>query len=81
MVRVLLLGRLRDVAGVSEIEVSRRFDTLAALRAHLAANNSALSLALSEPSVRVAIDQAIAGDDACIASAREIAFMPPLSGG
>lgn len=81
MVRVLFFGRLRDIAGASEIDVADGGGSVAELRALLNAENPGLGDALGSPEVRVAIDQIIAGDDASIEGAREIAFMPPLSGG
>ena len=80
MVRVLFFGRLRDLAGVAEVEVAAP-PTLAALQALVSADNPRLAEALAEPSTRIAIDRAFAAADAPIADAREVAFMPPLSGG
>jgi sulfur-carrier protein len=79
--RVLFFGRLRDLAGASEIEISEAVHSIDDLKALLGRANPALALALNEPSVRVAIDRAFAADDAPLRQAQEIAFMPPLSGG
>ena len=40
-----------------------------------------MKLSLVEPAVRVAVDQQLAGLDTPLASAREIAFFPPMTGG
>lgn len=81
MLRVLFFGRLRDLAGAAELEVAAAPETLAELRVLVSADNPRLAEALAEPSTRVAIDRAFAAGDAPTASAREVAFMPPLSGG
>ena len=51
------------------------------LRALLGSEHPGLGEALAAPGVRVAIDQAIAANDASLERAREVAFLPPLSGG
>ena len=79
--RVLLFGRLSDVAGWRE----RAFDpapaTLAALKALIAAGDAALGAALDGPGVQTAVDKAIVRGDARLAAGAEIAFLPPMSGG
>mgnify|MGYP001239258012 CR=1 FL=1 len=81
MARVLFLGRLRDVAGVREMELAVKVESLADLRDMIARENPALGQALREPGVRVAINRVFAETDGPLAEADEIAFMPPLSGG
>jgi molybdopterin synthase sulfur carrier subunit len=79
--RILLFGRLQDIAGWRERGVEPTPPTVAALLDRLAAEDEALGEALRQPSVRVAVDRRIAANDADLADAREIAFMPPMSGG
>ena len=81
MATVLLFGRLQDVAGWRERSVEPTPPTVAALLDQLAAEDEALGEALRQPSVRVAVDRKITSSDAPLAAAREIAFMPPMSGG
>lgn len=83
MQRLLFFGRLRDIAGAAEMEVSLPPDVrdVADVRAWLGERDSALGTALAEPGVRVAVDRTFAGDDALVREAREVAFMSPLSGG
>ena len=79
---MLFFGRLRDIAGQSEIQIGRAVSTIAELREVLGADNPMLAEALAAPGIRVAIDQRMAiGADAPIGGAKEIAFMSPLSGG
>lgn len=80
MGRVLLFGRLADVAGWRE----RQLDlpaSLDALRAVLTADNPVLGEALAGPGVMAAVDQALVRGDAPLAGVAEVAFLPPMSGG
>jgi len=79
--RVLLFGRLADVAGWRE----RAFDpapaSLTALKALLATEDALLGEALSGRGVQVAVDKAIVRGELALATAAEVAFLPPMSGG
>lgn len=79
--RVLFFGRLRDLAGTSALDVTEAFETLAQLCGRLAETHPELAPALEQRGLRVAIDKAIVVGDARIAGAKEVAFMPPMSGG
>jgi molybdopterin synthase sulfur carrier subunit len=79
--RVLLFGRLGDLAGWRE----RSFDpppaSLSALKALIAGLDAALGAALDGPGVQAAVDRAIVRGDAALAAGAEVAFLPPMSGG
>lgn len=79
MAKVLLFGRLADLAGWRE----RAFeaDSLTALRAAIAAADAALGEALAGPGVQAAVDRAIVRGEAALSPASEVAFLPPMSGG
>jgi len=79
MARVLLFGRLSDVAGWRDRQIDAPF--LSALRARLADEDAALGAALGGPGVQVALDQVIVRGDAALNAATEVAFLPPMSGG
>ena len=79
MARVLLFGRLRDVAGWREREIESPF--LSTLRAALADEDAALGEALGGPGIQVALDQVIVRGDAPLSAKTEVAFLPPMSGG
>lgn len=81
MLRVLFFGRLREIAGTNALELDARFASIEDLRAAIARTAPELAEALRDASVRVAVDQTIAAGDIDISAAREVAFMPPLSGG
>ena len=79
MARVLLFGRLADVAGWRERLIEA--ETVAALKSRLAGENARLAEALGGPGVQVALDQVIVRGDARLDRSSEVAFLPPMSGG
>lgn len=79
MARVLLFGRLADVAGWREAEIEAA--SLNALRAALTATDAALGEALAGPGVQAAVDKVIVRADVPLAAGSEVAFLPPMSGG
>lgn len=84
MTRLLFFGRLRDVAGHGErvVDLPEHVSTVADLRAWLGDNDAELGAALDARGIHVAVDQVICNRaDETVHGAREIAFMPPLSGG
>ena len=81
MAKVLMLGRLRDIAGWRERTLDAPPATLSALRALLSAEDPALGEALAGKGVQAAVNKALVRADAAIAPGDEIAFLPPMSGG
>jgi len=79
MARVLLFGRLADIAGWREREMVAA--TLGELRAALATLDPDLAEALAGPSVQIAVDKALVRGEAALTAGSEIAFLPPMSGG
>lgn len=80
MAQVRLFGRLADISGWRERTIATPA-TLAALKAVLAAEDAALGEALGGPGIQAAVDRVLVRGDVDLAKAREIAFMPPMSGG
>lgn len=72
MAKVLLFGRLADVAGWRERTIEAH--SLSALKAQLAD-------LVDAPGVHAAVDQVIVRGDALLGAASEVAFLPPMSGG
>lgn len=81
MARVLLFGRLSDLAGWRERDVDPALSSLSALRARLADDDPVLGAALSGPGVQAAVDKALVRGDAALSATSEVAFLPPMSGG
>jgi molybdopterin synthase sulfur carrier subunit len=79
--RVLLFGRLGDVAGWRERRLDPSPTSLSALKALLAGLDAALGEALNGPGVQAAVDRAIVRGDVALAAGCEVAFLPPMSGG
>jgi molybdopterin synthase sulfur carrier subunit len=80
-VRVLLFGRLSDIAGWRERSLDPAPATLSALHDMLAESDAALGEALAGPGVQVALDKTIVRGDCPLAPGMEVAFLPPMSGG
>lgn len=83
MARLLFFGKLADSAASREADWPLGSDTrtVAELIEAIAEKDAALGEALSAPSVRCAVNEAIVERDAPIADGDEIAFLPPVSGG
>jgi molybdopterin synthase sulfur carrier subunit len=79
--RVLLFGRLCDVAGWRERVFDPAPASLGALRALISDEDPALGAALSARGVQTAIDKVIVRGDAPIGLGAEVAFMAAMSGG
>jgi molybdopterin synthase sulfur carrier subunit len=79
--RVLLFGRLADVAGWRERSIEPAPASLFELRRLIGRGDRALAEALAGPGVQAAVDKALTRGDAALAAAREVAFLPPMSGG
>lgn len=79
MARVLLFGRLADLAGWREREIPA--DSLSELRGRIAADDPGLFEALQAPAVRTAVDQELVSLDVTLRPHSEVAFLPPMSGG
>jgi molybdopterin synthase sulfur carrier subunit len=79
--RVLLFGRLRDIAGWRERTFDPAPDRLSALKAMIRRADSALADALEGPGVQAAVDKVLVRGDVALAPGAEVAFLPPMSGG
>ena len=79
--RVLLFGRLADIAGWRERTIDPPAANLSALQALLGREDAALGEALAAKGVRAASDKVMVRGDAPLAPGCEVAFMPPMSGG
>jgi molybdopterin synthase sulfur carrier subunit len=81
MARVLLFGRLADIAGWRERMFEPTPATLSALRDLVAALDPALAEALSARGVTAAVARIAVRGDVALTPGVEVAFMPPMSGG
>lgn len=83
MLKVLLFGRLGDVAGDTEIGIpwDDRLATIGTVREQVIRTVPALAESLGETSNLVAVNQQICSTDTEVSDGDEIAFMPPVTGG
>ncbi len=81
MAKVLLFGRLRDVAGWRERLYEPAPPTLAALKALIVADRLDLAAALEAPGVQAAVNRVLVRGDCALGDGAEVAFMPAMSGG
>ncbi len=79
MANVVLLGRLRDVAGWRERSVDG--SSLSELRDLLTREDPGLGEALAGKGVQAAVNKALVRGDMALAAHDEVAFLPPMSGG
>jgi len=79
--RVLLFGRLADVAGWRDRLVDPPPATLSALQQQIGAEDPQLAEALAGVGVRAAVDQVLSRADVSLSGVKEVAFMSPMSGG
>ena len=79
MARVLMFGRLADVAGWRERIVAA--DRLSALRSAIGERQPELARALEPDTVSVIVNDVLTRGDAPVADADEVAFLPPMRGG
>jgi molybdopterin synthase sulfur carrier subunit len=80
-IKVLLFGRLRDVAGWRERDLDPAPARLSELRRRLIAETPALEAALAAPGVQAAVDCSLVRGDCALSAGAEVAFMPAMSGG
>lgn len=82
MIDVLYFAWVRERIGIPRERVETDAATVADLVAELSAREARYAAAFADLSaVRVAVDQELAGYDAPLGSAREVAFFPPMTGG
>jgi molybdopterin synthase sulfur carrier subunit len=79
--RVLLFGRLRDLAGWRDRVFTPPPERLSGLKAMIRREDAPLADALDGPGVQAAVDRALARGDVALSPNAEVAFMPPMSGG
>lgn len=82
MIEVLYFAWLRERIGTNRETVMTNAATVADLIGELKAKSEGHALAFEDmTSLRVAVDQQMAGFDAKLAGVREVAFFPPMTGG
>lgn len=84
MLRIHYFASVREAVGREreQIELPANVVTVADLIRHLRAMDTSFERMLGEQEqVLVAVNQAVAGNEAAVADGDEVAFFPPMSGG
>lgn len=84
MLRIHYFAGVREAVGRDrdQIELPGGVATIADLVRHLRAVDAGFERMIGEQEqVLVAVNQAVAGDEAAVADGDEVAFFPPMSGG
>ncbi len=82
MIEVRYFAWLRERIGVPRESLETRARTVSALVEELRAREERYAAAFADlSSLRVALDQELAGFDAPLDGVREVAFFPPMTGG
>ncbi|WP_185020765.1 molybdopterin converting factor subunit 1 [Histidinibacterium lentulum] len=82
MIDVLYFAWVRERIGLPKEQVATDAATVADLVEELKAREDRYAAAFADTTaLRVAVDQTLAGFDAPLAGAREVAFFPPMTGG
>ncbi|KOO08635.1 molybdopterin synthase sulfur carrier subunit [Vibrio hepatarius] len=81
MIKVLFFAQTRELVGIDEMEVPAEFETVEALRAHLANQEGKWDLALESGKLLAAVNQSIVPLEHALSDGDEVAFFPPVTGG
>ncbi len=82
MIDVLYFAWVRERIGLPKEQIETNATTVAELVDELREREERYALAFSDlRALRVAVDQELTEFDAPLASAREVAFFPPMTGG
>ena len=82
MIEVLYFAWVRERIGLPKERIETSAATVADLVEELKAREERYAAAFADLSaLRVAVDQQLAGFDAPLDGAREVAFFPPMTGG
>jgi len=80
---LLFFGRLAEIAGSrgGEVDLPATVTTVGEVRAWLLRERPRVGEAIAAPGVFAVADNVVVRDDAPLAGVRQLAFMPPVSGG
>lgn len=81
MISVLFFAQTRELVDCDGLSLAHEFDSVEALRAHLAAQSDKWALALESGKLLAAVNQSIVPMDAELKDGDEVAFFPPVTGG
>ncbi|WP_312837040.1 molybdopterin synthase sulfur carrier subunit [Pantoea sp.] len=81
MIKVLFFAQVRELVGVSALELPADFTDVSALRAALAQRGDRWALALESGKLLAAVNQTLVPMTHGLRAGDEVAFFPPVTGG
>lgn len=81
MIKVLFFAQVRELVGVSELEMPAEFASVEALRQQLAGQGGRWALALESGKLLAAVNQTLVPLQHALQAGDEVAFFPPVTGG
>jgi molybdopterin synthase sulfur carrier subunit len=81
MIKVLFFAQTRELVGVDELQLEGDFQTVEAIRSHLAQQEGKWDIALEQGKLLAAVNQSIVPLEHPIQVGDEVAFFPPVTGG
>lgn len=81
--RILFFASLRERLGIAdmELELGGNIDSVADVKALLAARDQDWQQAFNDPALLAAVNQEMVAEDARVTDSDELAFFPPVTGG
>lgn len=81
MIKVIFFAQVRELVETDSLSVEAGFETVEALRRHLAARGDRWALALEDGKLLAAVNQTLVSLDHPLSEGDEVAFFPPVTGG
>lgn len=81
MINVMFFAQVRELVGTDSLTLNAGFDTVEALRLHLAGRGDRWALALEDGKLLAAVNQTLVSIDHPLVDGDEVAFFPPVTGG
>lgn len=81
MIEILFFAQIRELVGVSNLQLSAQFADVAALRQALCQRGDRWALALEPGKLLVAVNQTLVDISHPLQAGDEVAFFPPVTGG
>ncbi len=81
MINVLFFAQTRELVDCDSLQLEAEFQSVEALRTHLAAQSDKWALAMESGKLLAAVNQSIVPMDTELKDGDEIAFFPPVTGG
>ncbi len=81
MIEILFFAQVRELIGVSSLQLSAEFGNVEALRQALCERGDRWALALESGKLLVAVNQTLVDMAHPVSAGDEVAFFPPVTGG